>query len=123
MRVITLAAIAAVMAAGCPQAEAADLTAKPILKAPPPPPSVGGFWLGAEYLNWSIKGDKLPPLVTTSPPGTPIGQAGVLGAPGTSVLFGNGSTANGWRSGVRVRGGYWFDSQRTEGVEAQFFIL
>jgi hypothetical protein len=123
MRVITLAAIAAVMAAGCPQAEAADLTAKPILKAPPSPPSVGGFWIGAEYLNWSTKGDKLPPLVTTSPPGTPMGQAGTLGAPGTSVLFGNGSTADGWRSGVRVRGGYWFDSQRTEGVEAQFFIL
>lgn len=123
MRVITLAAIAAVMAAGCPQAKAADLRAKPVLKAPPPPPSIGGFWIAAEYLNWSTKGDKLPPLVTTSPPGTPKGQAGVLGAPGTSVLFGNGSTADSWRSGVRVRGGYWLNPQRTEGVEAQFFTL
>jgi hypothetical protein len=123
MRMITLAAIAAAMAAGCPQAEAADLRAKPVLKAPPPPPSVGGFWIAAEYLNWSTKGDKPPPLVTTSPPGTLQGQAGVLGVPGTSVLFGNGSTADGWRSGARLRGGYWFDPQRTEGVEAQFFTL
>jgi hypothetical protein len=119
-----LLAAAAFLALIAGPAMAADMPVKaPILKAPPAPPSVGGFWIAAEYLNWSTKGDKLPPLVTTSPPGTPLVQAGALGAPGTSVLFGNGSTADGWRSGLRVRGGYWFDSQRAEGVEAQFFAL
>jgi hypothetical protein len=103
---------------------AADMSVKaPVLKAAPALPSVGGFWIAAEYLNWSTKGDRLPPLVTTGPPGTPLGQAGVLGAPGTSVLFGDGSAADVWRSGVRLRGGYLFDSRHAEGLEGQFFAL
>lgn len=114
--------VAILIAAGFPAAQAADLR-KPVLKAPPAPPSAGGFWIGAEYLLWSTKGDKLPPLLTTSPAGTPVASAGVLGAPGTSVLFGNGTGGDGWRSGVRVRAGYWFDPQHTAGIEAQFFAL
>jgi hypothetical protein len=104
-------------------ATAADMSVTtPILKAPPAPP-VGGFWVAAEFLYWSSKGDRLPPLVTTSPPGTAQAQAGVLGAPGTSVLFGDDDAADRWRPGVRLRGGYWFDPQRTAGVEGQFFAL
>ena len=38
----------------------------------------GPKWI---YLAWTVKGDRIPPLVTTSPAGTPLGQAGVLGAP------------------------------------------
>src|ERR1043165_2093799 len=76
--------------------------------------SDGGFWIGAEYLNWTTKGDRLPALVTTSPAGTPAAQAGVLGAAGTEVLFGNESVQDSWRSGARVQGGYWFDPQHTE---------
>jgi hypothetical protein len=70
-----------------------------------------------------VKGDRLPPLVTTSPAGTPILQAGVLGPPGTTVLFGDSSVNGGWRSGGRLQAGYWFDPQRSRGVEVSFFDL
>src|SRR5262245_52245287 len=54
----------------------------------------GRVWADAELLLWWQRGASLPPLATTSPPGTPLDQAGVLGAPGTSVLFG-GTRVNG----------------------------
>src|SRR5215467_4057028 len=122
MRHIGAAAIAAIIAVGLMPAGAADLPVKAIYKAPRPPLS-GGFWIGAEYLLWSAKGDKLPPLVTTSPAGTLQPQAGVLGTPGASVLFGDSGVNDRWRSGARVSAGYWFDPQRTMSIEAHFFIL
>jgi hypothetical protein len=95
-----------------------------ITKAPQPEPAdPGQFWIGMEYLAWSVKGDRLPPLVTTSPAGTPFAQAGVLGAAGTTVLFGNSSVNDGWRSGGRLTAGYWFDPQHRTGIEASFFGL
>ena len=102
MRLINVVAIAVLVATGFVPANAADLPMKRIRKASAPPPRYGGFWITGEYLNWSAKGDKLPPLVTTSPPGTPLAQAGVLGAPGTSVLFGDESVNDRWRSGASV---------------------
>ena len=36
------------------------------------------YWLRADYLMWWTNGTRLPPLVTTSPQGTPVAQAGVL---------------------------------------------
>jgi hypothetical protein len=122
VRLMCLLATVGLIAASLAPAAAADLKPKPLLKAPAPaPPSA--FWIGAEYLLWSAKRDKLPPLVTTSPPGTPLAQAGVLGAPGTSVLFGDASTNDRWRSGARVRAGYWLDPQHSSGIEASVFIL
>ena len=95
-----------------------------ITKAPPPEPAdPGQFWVGMEYLAWSVTGDKLPPLVTTSPAGTPLPQAGVLGAAGTTVLFGNSSVNDGWRSGGGLTAGYWFDPQHRTGIEASFYGL
>jgi hypothetical protein len=67
------------------------------------------FWLEADYLLWRTNGQGLPPLVTTSPIGTPAGQAGRLGAPTTSVVAGGGSFGDEWRSGYRVQGGVWLD--------------
>jgi hypothetical protein len=98
---------------------AADLP----LKAPPKPVDFNPFWAEADYLAWSVTGDKLPALVTTSPVGTPLGVAGVLGQPTTTVLFGNSSVNNDWRSGGRITAGYWFDPQRRSGLEASFFGL
>jgi hypothetical protein len=72
---------------------------------------------------WWVKGDRLPPLVTTSPAGTPQSQAGVLSTPGTTVLFGDSNANNGLRSGMRFRTGFWCDCEQTFGVEADFFIL
>lgn len=96
-------------------ARAADL---PFLKALPAPPPTGAFWIELDYLAWTVKGDHLPPLVTTSPAGTPLGVAGVLGAPGTTILFGNSAVNDDWCSGGRVSAGYWFDPGHTRGVEA-----
>jgi hypothetical protein len=77
-------------------------------------------WAEAEYLLWWMRGAPLPPLVTTSPAGTPINQAGVLGAP---VLFGGSRANDEARSGFRVGVGGWFDEPRTWGAEASFFLL
>ncbi|QOZ50758.1 BBP7 family outer membrane beta-barrel protein [Bradyrhizobium sp. CCBAU 53338] len=100
-------------------AVAADLP----LKAPPKAVEFNPFWAEAEYLAWSVTGDKLPALVTTAPVGTPLGVAGVLGQPTTTVLFGNSTVNNDWRSGGRITAGYWFDPQRSRGIEASFFGL
>jgi hypothetical protein len=111
------AAFAAVALSG--GALAADLP----LKAPPKPADFNPFWAEADYLAWSVTGDKLPALVTTAPVGTPLGLAGVLGQPTTTVLFGNSSVNNDWRSGGRITAGNWFDPQRSRGLEASFFGL
>ncbi len=100
-------------------ARAADLP----LKALPKAADFNPFWAEVDYLAWSASGDKLPALVTTSPVGTPLGLAGVLGAPGTTVLFGDSSVNKDWRSGGRITAGYWFDPQRSRGIEASFFGL
>jgi hypothetical protein len=76
-----------------------------------------------EYLLWWTKSTALPPLVTTSPPGTPVGQAGILGQPGTAVLFGGKDVADNPRSGGRITLSAWLDDPQTIGVEAYFFGL
>ena len=110
-------AIAAISLSG--GALAADLP----VKAPPKAVDFNPFWAEADYLAWSVSGDKLPALVTTAPVGTPLGVAGVLGQPTTSVLFGDSSVNKDWRSGGRITAGYWFDPQRSRGIEASFFGL
>jgi hypothetical protein len=77
------------------------------------------FYVRAEYLLWDIRDSRLPPIVTTSPPAA----AGVLGAPGTVVLFGGGDVDNKLRSGGRFTAGYWFDPCQTCGLEGSFFFL
>src|SRR5207237_7661206 len=79
------------------------------------------FWAEAEYLRWTVKGDKLPALVTTSPPGTPPAQRGVLGFPGTAVLFGDSTVNDGWRSGGRAGPGFGSVDRRRAGLGPGFF--
>jgi hypothetical protein len=86
-------------------------------------PPEGRYWVRGDYLLWWLKGAPLPPLVTTSPPGTPRPQAGVLGFPGTVVLFPGDSDEENPRSGFRVTAGAWLDECRTCGIEAYFFWL
>ena len=76
-----------------------------------------------EYLLWWTKSTPLPPLITTSPPGTPVGQAGVLGFDTTSVLFGGRDVLDDSRSGGRITAGAWLDQAQTIGVEGYFFGL
>lgn len=77
----------------------------------------------AEYLYWWTNGMDLPPLVTTSPILTPQDEAGVLGEPGTSILFGNQSINTGGVGGLRTTSGLWFRPARRFGISTQFFQL
>jgi hypothetical protein len=83
----------------------------------------GNRWYGsAEYLLWFIRGQSLPPLLTTGPLVSPV--PGALGQPGTAILFGNNSTFNSNPySGVRLRGGYWFNDNHGLGLDLGGFFL
>ena len=83
------------------------------------------MWARADYLLWHIQGSAIPALVTGSPPGTARANAGVLGAEGTVVYFGNQHINNEARSGFSVEAG-WLglgDEQYPIGVMANFFML
>jgi hypothetical protein len=81
----------------------------------------GVFWGRAEYLLWWVRGAHIPPLVTTSPDGTPVGIAGVL--PAAQILFGNDRINTDVNSGGRFTLGYWCDPCETLGIEDTFFFL
>jgi len=81
------------------------------------------YWINAEYLLWASSGMHIPALVTSSPAGTSASTAGVLGQPTTSVLFGDQNVTNGFRSGLRIGAGFWFDDTQTLGLEGSFLYL
>lgn len=83
----------------------------------------GRFWVDVEYLLWFTQGNSIPPLITAGPPGQPQAAAGVLGQPGTTVVYGNERINDDARSGVRVRGGFWLDCEHKIGVEFGGFFL
>lgn len=70
-----------------------------------------------------MKGERLPPLVTTSPVGTPLNQAGVLGADNTTVLFGNSTVNNYPQGGWLINAGYWLDCNRRWAIQGDFFMI
>ncbi len=72
---------------------------------------------------WWMKGERLPPLVTAGPAGTPLNQAGVLGADNTTVLFGNSTVNTNPQGGWQINAGYWLDCNRRWGIEGNFFML
>lgn len=84
---------------------------------------IHGAWVRADYLLWSTEGIDLPPLVTTSPTGTPRATAGVLGEDGTSVLYGDSTIFDDSRSGARIRAGLWFDPCHVWGFEGEYLAL
>jgi len=110
MRMLFLAAALLGACGVSAPAVAADMRVK--AKAPPKPVA-SPFWIEADYLLWTVKGDKLPALVST----------GNLGAPGTAVLFGDAAVNDRWRSGGQIKAGYWFDPQHGWGIEGSFFGL
>jgi len=80
-------------------------------------------WFGAEALIWRTTSSYLPPIVTTSEPGTQAGDAGVIGRPGTQVLYGGNDLFTGTHGGFRLRGGVNFDQCGVSGMDAEFFML
>ncbi|MGO9113857.1 MAG: BBP7 family outer membrane beta-barrel protein [Thermoguttaceae bacterium] len=81
------------------------------------------FWVRSEFLAWWTKGFATPPLLTTSPAGTDSSQAGVLGAPGTSVLLGGKDLQGGFHPGVRFDLGAWLNARQTVGIESSYLQL
>jgi hypothetical protein len=81
------------------------------------------WWVRADYLMWWVQGNRLPPLVTTSPAGIPREAAGVLGQPETSVLFGGQSVDDDLRHGVRLTLGAWLDACQEWGIEGHYFYV
>lgn len=77
------------------------------------------FYASGEYLLWWTKAPRFPPLATTSPPAS----AGILGQPGTRVLFGGSTVDQDARSGGRFTAGYWLDSCQQCAIEGSFFFL
>lgn len=72
----------------------------------------------AEYLIWWAKGTPLPPLVTTSPPGTGGGE---LDDPDTVVLFGNELGGEDAQSGGRATFGKWIDADHNVAAAMRFY--
>ena len=81
------------------------------------------LWGRAEFLLFWGKGAEMPGLATTSPPGTAQGQAGVLGAPGTTLLFGDQAVNSNARAGGRFTLGWWFCPCQKTGFEVTYLTL
>ena len=62
----------------------------------------------------------MPPLVTTGPDNS---NPGVIGEPGTQILFGGGQLNEKGRIGGRISAGEWLDDCHIWGVEADYFAL
>ncbi len=80
-------------------------------------------WISAEWLLWDVDGMDVPPLVTSSPAGTPQNEAAFLGGTGTNVLFGNGELGGGTANGFRGNIGFWVTPQQTFAIEGEYFRL
>jgi hypothetical protein len=76
-----------------------------------------------EYLGWWTKSSSLPPLVSTSPATTLRPQAGVIGQPGTEILFSADDGNQGVHSGGRLMLGYWFTPCRESGMDINYMFL
>lgn len=81
------------------------------------------FYVRAEYLYWWTRGYRLPPLVTSGDPTAPEDSRGALGAPGTSLLFGDNNTLGGPRSGARFTAGWNFGGCSPCAIEGSYFFL
>jgi hypothetical protein len=86
--------------------------------AVPPPSYEGQSWVAADALLWFLQGARVPALLTTSPPGTPAGVAGLPGPKTTTVLFGWRDVNTEGRLGGLLRAGTWLDQNHCYGVEA-----
>jgi hypothetical protein len=86
------------------------------------------IFVDADYLYWRTKGNPLPPLVTTSAPGTFQTEAGVLGpggtnTPNTMTIFGNQNVDSRFHGGERINFGYWLIDGEFLGIEGQYLNL
>lgn len=83
----------------------------------------GVTWATFDLLTSWVRGMHLPPLVSTSPAGTSITNAGLFGLPTTQFLFGDNQVNGDSRFGVRFALGGWLDDERMVGIEAGYTIF
>ena len=81
------------------------------------------MWGRMDVLLWWTKGMNIPPLVTTSPEDTAQDQAGVLGDPNTTILFGNDKVNDDMWSGGRFTLGVWLDPCQMQGIDVTYMFL
>jgi hypothetical protein len=81
----------------------------------------GEWWIRADYLHWWTSGSPLPPLLTTSPVG--VVPPGTIGAPTTTVLFGDELVNTRSTPSARFRLGRWCDPCHRWGIEAEYFSI
>ena len=87
------------------------------------PPCEDRLWVSGEYLLWWTQGSNLPPLVTTSPSGTPQNIAGRLDQSTTTILLSGNTLNSDVRSGGRVDLGYWLVPCEGLGIEGSYLAL
>jgi hypothetical protein len=104
------------------EADAAPAAEETLLPYDPFGADPSRVYLRADYLMWWFKQAHLPTLLTTGPDEPPDVGTGVLGMPGTHVLFG-GDAGGGLRSGARLTVGAWCDDECQTGVEASGFFI
>jgi hypothetical protein len=81
------------------------------------------FWMRNEALLWWLHGQGVPPLATASPAGTAREEVGVIGNPGTKILYGGTRIDEDLREGWKISMGIWFDQCCPLGIEGNFLIL
>ncbi|MFM7845071.1 MAG: BBP7 family outer membrane beta-barrel protein [Planctomycetota bacterium] len=81
------------------------------------------WFVDTEYLIWWRKGQTAPPLVTTAPTTTSSSDAGVLGLPGTTVLYGPEAVGGQAQAGGRLSFGRWLDDCQDRAVGVRAFFL
>lgn len=82
------------------------------------------FYAGSEALFFKTRGQTFPALVTRSPLGTPIEEAGRLDYPlSTTTLFGGGRLGSNSHTGFRSFIGMNLDQAGRNRIEAEYFDL
>jgi hypothetical protein len=79
------------------------------------------WYASAEALAWWMKGQHVPPLVTTGSAADAV--PGALGQPGTEVLFGGGQLNTGADGGGRFLLGFWITRDHCLGFEGSYWFL
>jgi hypothetical protein len=79
------------------------------------------LWFRADYLLWRRDGNYLPAVVTESPAGTPLSDAGILGLPTTEVVAGDCVVGNNFSSGFQLETGFWLNASTGWALKGDYF--
>jgi hypothetical protein len=79
------------------------------------------WYVGGEFLWWYLRQERVPPLLTTGP----AASQGILGQPGTQILYGDEKIKSRHDRFIGFRGtvGLWLDEEQTWAAEVRAFIL